>query len=267
MSQLDAAVEQAEDGVFKVHMSLLARESGFFASLATVKQPEGQEEGTETMPLVVPHVSARALANLLHIVYLPWGEPLERATEELIPVIHAAQRYQFDRVFKVVVKRLCVELSADQRLELAMACSIQPWIKREFVAVVLGFDSVPLDTAKLDVRTVSKIWKARHKVAALRLKHATALADSRRHAYYRPHGHAPPGVSSGELCGHLNMQAVKLVAETPRELFLKTLRERVDLKEQLKSCAQCRSATQAAIEAYAGPVPEEVRLVQEIWDE
>ncbi|KZV92458.1 hypothetical protein EXIGLDRAFT_836457 [Exidia glandulosa HHB12029] len=264
-------VIQAGDRLFKLHMSNLARESDFFKDLSSLPPPTGEAaEGTEKSPLLLHEVEADVFADLLHVLYLRWGQPLTQSTAQLEKVLRAAHRYQFTRVCDIATPQIKGTLETLPELELAIACGSDEWIQGLFATVVLGFDDIAIPST-LSPSVAAKVWKARLKVASYRLRHMTQIgAQTVPYMSPAPGGHI---YSIQKICdSHLKL-LVNFVPTTWRERLCEAYRaavppvdERIYDPSADVPCCTCRDYA-LVLEELAGSCEEERRIIDEIWRE
>ncbi|KAF9000242.1 hypothetical protein BDQ17DRAFT_1427242 [Cyathus striatus] len=90
---------------FHVHRSILSAASGFFSDMFTLPQPAGScAEGKR--PVVPVFETADVLDNLLRFTY-PIPDPIISSLDELIPVLGAAIKFDFEIVV-VALRKLLV---------------------------------------------------------------------------------------------------------------------------------------------------------------
>lgn len=173
-------VLQAGTLTFKVHRSILCKQSEVFKDMLALGPTHNQREGTDDAPLLVPEVSGEAFANLLRMLYYIWGAKLSLDDTQLIEMLRVAHRLQFTEVLNVVIGILEKKLSAVWRYALGIECNIDTWVLPAFQDLVLDFTSHPLqsDPVRTDATVWFKIYRARQEVSRLRSQFAAQSQGS-----------------------------------------------------------------------------------------
>jgi len=106
---------RVENVLFKVHKSLLARESPFFKDMFSLPP---DKSGTN-QPIPIPDATASDFENLLHVLYIQWGTEPDYPDAQLVQLMKLAHKWQFDRIRRHATSILSSRnLSHVDRLEL-----------------------------------------------------------------------------------------------------------------------------------------------------
>lgn len=178
-------VLQSEFVLFKVHRSVLSRQSDFFKNMFALPNgaESGESEGSEARPLLLPQVSSSGLANLLMMLYTVSGYDLPLSDDEFGEVLGTAHRFQCRDVLEIVPRRMDARLPAERKLELGLQYDLEHWQLRPFQELVLSFRPRVPETNRLSDTVWMKVFAARAQVSKARIDHITMQRG------YEPCGH------------------------------------------------------------------------------
>jgi hypothetical protein len=110
---------RVENVLFKVHKSILARESPFFKDMFSLPPDiNGDKTGTNN-PIPIPETTASDFENLLRVLYLQWGTDPDYTDPQLVQLMKLSHKWQFDRIRRHATSILSSRnLSHVDRLEL-----------------------------------------------------------------------------------------------------------------------------------------------------
>ncbi|KZV90199.1 hypothetical protein EXIGLDRAFT_837971 [Exidia glandulosa HHB12029] len=253
-------VLQAENTLYNVHRSVLSRESKLFEDMFALGQQNAQngEEGTSTSPIPMLDVPAEAFANLLLILYRPWGSKLiaSLSDEQFVGILRVAHRLLFEEICTIVADYLVSRLSAERRLELSFTCGLDAWRYAAFEEVVLQMttNSQHTDTS-IAPALWSLVWKARLAVS----RHRSATLRYR----------ATLGVVSG--CVHVLASLQEFIPYLSRTEFTAKLTDftlPTPTGGNTRCCAGTRITGLMVVNAYPEILDgEEKRTIREVWEE
>ncbi|EJD35496.1 hypothetical protein AURDEDRAFT_175425 [Auricularia subglabra TFB-10046 SS5] len=235
-----------ENVLFKVHRSVLARQSELFEGMFESGTPGKDGEGCEALPLVLPDIGSKPFADLLSIIYGPRGGtvPTGKAAD-LIALIRLAHRLQFTEAFDIIVRAAHDTLSPLERLGLGLDYDIGDWAYAAFAELVLEFGPEPRALHGLITHeTHVNILVARQRVSDARslfiILHSRGGDDARVHAY-----------------------AAHVVPRTKRELFESAARTLASQPGQ--PIRYGPNPSQTVLESWAPHRTVEEQIIRDAW--
>ncbi|KZV92457.1 hypothetical protein EXIGLDRAFT_836456 [Exidia glandulosa HHB12029] len=263
------------NSLFKLYLGQLARASSFFRGLEHLPRPEvGTQpaEGTVARPLALLKVAGDVFADLLHVLYLRWGEPMTLDQPRLAAVMRAAHHYQFESICKIAESQLQGKMDAVPEMQLAHATGSPEWASAAFRRLVLAFDDAP-DLHILDPTVQIKVWKARQRVTIWRMRVleqntgrlCPSEPDGQRHTYIICGGHLRhlllfvPMTSRGHFVSRFHALDVPSWDPEPGVVY--------DRSGWTGRCCTCEDGELHALAVATGPSAEEDAEVDLVWNE
>ncbi|EJD40599.1 hypothetical protein AURDEDRAFT_69895 [Auricularia subglabra TFB-10046 SS5] len=171
---------QAGRTLFKVHKSILASNSGLFATMFSLPQGPESSDGTDDHPLVVHEVPENVLENLLRVLYPKWGMEPNFSQDDLTALLNAAHRLQCDSIRQRAIGLLKQMVQSPvERIELARAYAIDGWVWPAFRKLAESMIELsPGDCERVGPVLAQKLLRAKLHLAHTRsMRFACALAE------------------------------------------------------------------------------------------
>ncbi|CAG7846044.1 SubName: Full=Uncharacterized protein {ECO:0000313/EMBL:CCA69224.1} [Serendipita indica DSM 11827] len=166
-----------ERTLYRIHRSVLSRNSPFFRNLFSISAPLDNKEvegSSDDNPLHLPHIQVDQFDAFLSTVYPSW-RPLNQSTEAIINILCLATKWEFATTRSYAIELLTSRpLSPVLRIELARVYDVPTWLLSSYVE--LARIRTPLnesDADRLGLPTVLRLGRARE--AILRQRFTRAL--------------------------------------------------------------------------------------------
>lgn len=168
-----------ERTLYRIHRSILSRNSPFFRNLFAIPTPQDGKEpegSTDDSPLHLPHILVHQFDAFLSTVYPSW-RPVTHSTEALMDIVCLATKWEFASTRAYAIEMLTSRpLSPIVRIELANAYDIPQWLLSSYVE--LARIRVPLNESEADrlgLATVLRLSRAREAILRQRFHKALEI--------------------------------------------------------------------------------------------